>query len=372
MLFTSHVGQNELKARLISNVREGRVPHAQFFLGPRGSGVLPLALGYARYLLCQEPGAGDACGECGSCSMIDKLAHPDLNLVFPIFLSEKAKTCDPFLPEWRDLVIKEPYLDTEAWRERLDGENKQLRMGVDIAAEVSRKLSLKAYQGGWKVMLIWLPELMDGAAANKLLKVLEEPEPMTAFLLVGHDAEHILPTIMSRTQLVKVHSPYQADVARILKHRFPDLKDDEATAIALRSDGDVLEACAMAGKSEEELFVFFRDWLRACYGNKLADQAEFAEGFAKLGRERQKALMRYALHMIRQCTLQWQQVPSLVRAFGEEQEFVVKFSNLLNDRNVESLRTDLETAHRHLERNANPKVLFMDLSHRLNGALHLA
>ena len=182
--FSHIVGHAALKAKLIGNIREGRVPHAQFFLGPRGSGTLPLALGYARYLLCTDKGAADSCGQCPSCQMVAKLAHADLHLAFPIFLSEKAKTCDLFITEWREAVLKEPYLDDEIWRAKLEGENKQLRMGVDIAAEISRKLSLKSYQGGWKVMLVWLPEMMDPNAANKLLKILEEPEPMTAFLLV--------------------------------------------------------------------------------------------------------------------------------------------------------------------------------------------
>lgn len=368
MLFSHVIGHSALKAKLIGNAREGRVAHAQFLLGPRGSGVLPLALAYARYLLCDQPGLADSCGECGPCRMMDKLAHPDLGLIFPIFLSEKAKTCEPYLTEWRELVLREPYLDAELWREQLEGENKQLRMGVDIAAEIFRRLSLKAYQGRWKVMLIWLPEHMDAAAANKLLKVLEEPEPMTVFLLVGHDAERILPTILSRTQLVKVPALEPADIASALRARF-DMPEAEAQAIGLRSDGDLLEAVAMAEKSEEEYFVFFRDWLRACYAGKVNDTVEFSEGFAKLGREEQKNMMRQALYLIRQCLYRWQGVPQLVRAFGQEEEFVQKFGALLNERNAEGIRSSLETAHGHLERNANPKVLFMDLSYRMGTLL---
>ncbi|MFT3884498.1 MAG: hypothetical protein QM724_03435 [Flavobacteriales bacterium] len=371
MQFSRIIGHAALKAKLIGNIREGRVPHAQFFLGPRGSGTLPLALAYARYLLCQEQGAADSCGTCPSCQMVEKLAHPDLNLTFPIFLSEKAKTCEPFLPEWREAVLREPYLDEEVWREALEGENKQLRMGVDIAAEIVRKLSLKAYQGGWKVMLVWLPELMDAATANKLLKVLEEPEPRTAFLLVGHANERILPTILSRTQLVKVPALNPGEVAEALHARHPELSPEDARAIAARSEGDLLEAAAMAAKSEEESFIFFRDWLRACYANKVPDTVEFGEYFSKMGRERQKAFVRYALYLIRQCVLQWQQVPQLVGAFGQELKFVNDFARLLNARNVEGLRAELETAHGHLERNANPKVLFLDLSYRMGGWLRL-
>lgn len=369
MLFARTPGHATLKAKLIGNVREGRVPHARFFLGPRGSGVLPLALGYARYLLCSAPGAGDACGKCPSCAMVDRLTHPDLHLAFPIFLSDKIRTCETFLPAWRETVLGEPFLDASFWRDRLEGENKQLRMGVDIAGEITRKLSLRAHQGGWKVMVIHLPELMDPPAANKLLKVLEEPEPGTVFLLAGHDAEHILPTILSRTQLVKVPALETADVELALRGRYNDLSPEEAYACALRSGGDLLEAVAMAEKSEQELFVLFRDWLRACYGLKIQEAGEFSEHFAKMGRERQKGLMRYGLHLLRLSILQGHQAPQLVRAAGEEQAFIERFSTLLNERNMSGLRHELEKAHAHLERNANPKVLFMDLSYRMHELL---
>lgn len=369
MQFNKIIGHAALKARLIGNIREGRVPHAQFFLGPRGSGVLPMALAYATYLFCQRPGEGDSCGQCPSCVMMAKLAHPDLNLAFPIFLAEKVKTCEPFVADWRAAVLEMPYLDAEMWRASLKGENKQLRMGVDIAAEVARKLGLKAFLGGWKVMLIWLPEMMDALMANKILKVLEEPEPKTVFLLAGHGQDRILPTILSRTQLVKVPAPDPGAVAEALRGRFPELAAEEAMGLAARSEGDLLEAIAMAEGSEDELFIFFRDWLRACYGNKVAEHVAGSDYFAKMGREGQKGLMTYALHLIRQCMLQWQDMPQLVTAIGEELDFVRKFSLLMDLGKLEGIRHELEVAIIHLERNANPKVLFLDLSYRIGALL---
>ena len=198
MQFAQVIGHATLKAKLIGNIREGRIAHAQLFMGPRGGGNLPMALAYARYLLCAGREEEDSCGICPSCLQMAKLEHPDLHLMFPIFLSEKAKVCEPFVAHWRQAVLSGPYLDIDQWREHLESENKQLRMGVDIAQEIQRKLSLRSYMGGFKVMLIWLPELMDSAASNKLLKVLEEPEPNTVFLLVPTDAEQLLSTILSR------------------------------------------------------------------------------------------------------------------------------------------------------------------------------
>ncbi len=371
MQFNKIIGHAELKARLIGNIREGRVAHAQFYLGPRGSGVLPLVLAYATYLFCENPGEGDSCGRCNSCKMMENLAHPDLNLVFPIFLSEKIKTCDSFMPQWRKAVLSEPYLDADVWRDLLTGENKQLRMGVDIAAEVVRKLSLKSFMGGWKVMLVWLPEMMDASMANKILKVLEEPEPKTVFLLAGHANDRVLPTILSRTQLVKVPAPNPIEVTAAIQERFPEIQPADARSIAGRSEGDLLEAFAMAAGQEEALFIFFRDWLRACYSNNVTENVAYADYFAKEGREKQKGLMTYALYLIRQCMLQWQDVPQLIAAFGQEMEFVKKFSALLNVHNADGIRRELELAHGHLERNANPKVLFLDLSYRLGTLLRM-
>ncbi len=373
LLFSKVIGHARLKAKLIGNIREGRVAHAQLFLGSRGCGNLPLALAYAQYLLCEQPDVADACGSCPSCLQVQKLEHPDLHLAFPIFFVEKKpKVCDHYVAKWRTSVLEQPYIDADLWRDALDGENKQLRMGVDIAQEIQGKLNLKSFRGGYKVMLVWLPELMDASAANKLLKSLEEPEPNTVFLLVCNHAEQLLVTIISRTQLVKVEALRPGEVAEVLRERMPELSTEEARTIGLRSEGDLLEAWEIATQGEEELFVFFRDWLRQCYGRQVATVAEFGEQFQKMGRERQKALMRYGLYLIRQCVFQWQHVPELVRTFGQEQEFVLKFSGLLTEHNAEGIRQELETAHVHIERNANPKLLFMDLSYRIMGLLRTA
>lgn len=369
VLFTSVIGHATLKAKLIGNIRDGRVPHAQLFMGPRGSGNLPLALAYAQYLLCEQRAEVDSCGTCASCLQMARLEHPDLHLAFPIFFTDKVKVCEPFLGKWRSCVLEQPYLDTDLWRDHIESENKQLRMGVEIAAEIQRKLSLRSFRGGYKVMVIWLPELMSGDAANKLLKVLEEPEPNTVFLLVSTDADQLLATILSRAQLVKVPALRPKELALSLREAVPELGEEEAFALALRSEGDLLEAFAMAEKQEEELFIFFRDWLRACYRKEVVNVVDFADGFQKLGRERQKSLFRYGLFLIRQCVLQWQQVPELVRVVGQEAEFVQNFSKLLTDRNADRIRQELESAHGHVERNANPKVLFVDLSYRLMGLL---
>ena len=370
MRFSKVIGHAELKAKLIGNIREGRVAHAQLFMGPRGSGNLPLALAYAQYLLCADRELGDSCGTCVPCVQVQKLEHPDLHLAFPIFIEEKKpKTCDRFLPLFRSLVAREPYFDTDRWRDEIGSENKQLIVGIDIAREIQQRLSLRSFRGGYKVMLMWMPQFMNKEAANNLLKILEEPEPRTVFLLVSDDPDQLLATIISRTQLIKVPPIPPISIAGALLEKFPDLSRSEAEMIGLRSEGDLLEAISMAEKGEEELFGFFRDWLRACFNRSVVETGEFTEKFQKLGREKQKSFLRYALQLIRQCVLQWQQVPELVRSEGEENDFVVRFSKLLHQNNAEGIRLALEDAHHHIERNANPKILFMDMSYRIMGLL---
>jgi DNA polymerase-3 subunit delta' len=372
MLFARTIGHADLKARLIDNVREGRVAHAQLFLGPRGSGVLPLALGYARYLLCAAPGPADACGACPACGMVDKLAHPDLHLSFPVVLEkDKVRHSEDWIAQCREALLSEPYLVKDRWMRHQGQDSKQPVIAVGESQSIMRKLSLRAAQGGYRILLMWLPEFMNIQAANKLLKSLEEPEPGAIFLLVGHDAEHLLTTILSRVQLVKVPALALEEVAEGLELRV-GAKHSEAMAIAARSEGDLLEALAIHDKSEEELFVFFRDWLRAVYGNKLVDVQEHMEYFAKMGRDRQKGLMQYGLYLLRQIAMEWQGVTQLLLVTGEEAEFVQRFARLVDEHTIAGMRTELERAILHVDRNANPKVLFLDLSYRMTGLLRAA
>lgn len=357
----------------MESIREHRVPHAQFIVGPRGSGVLPLALAYATYLFCENPGEEDSCGVCQPCTMMAKLAHPDLNVAFPIFFQkDKPRTNDYYLEDWRAAALEDPYMDEVVWRERIKGEAKQLQMGVAIAAEMLRKLSLKSFMGGWKVMLIWLPELMRTDMANKILKALEEPEPRTAFLLVGHDAGNILPTIISRTQLVKVEAIEVDVLAEVLQHRYAELPPEEARSIAARSEGNLLKANAMAQGKGTRYFGFVHKWLRACYTGDVAQYMALADEFSAFHREEQKSLLQYSLYLIRQCTLYWKGLNELLVVEGEEREFAANFSKLLNSGVVRGMHRELEEAYANMARQANQKILFMDLSYRMDALISRA
>ena len=205
MLFKNIYGQEQVKQRLLTEIREGRIAHAQMFNGPAGNGAFALALAYARLVLCQQPTEHDACGQCQSCLMVDRLEHPDLHFVFPIFKrGDKDTLCSEFLKEWREMVLDNPYFDLNDWMSKIDSGNKQLTIYKSESESIVHKMSMKSNQGGYKVMIIWLPERMNDTCANKILKMVEEPYPKTLFLFITEDVEGVLPTIRSRTQIIDV------------------------------------------------------------------------------------------------------------------------------------------------------------------------
>ena len=216
MFFKDVIGQEEAKQRLIAEVKEGRIPHAQLICGPEGTGKLPLAIAYARYICCENRGEQDACGICPTCVKFNKLIHPDLHFVFPVIKKKAGKdtVCDDFIADWRNFVLQNPYFNLNHWLKEMGAENQQAQIFVKESDEIVRKLSLKSSQGGYKIMIIWLPEKMNVECSNKLLKLLEEPPAMTVFLLVSEEPDAILQTIQSRTQRFNIHSHLQSAQSR--------------------------------------------------------------------------------------------------------------------------------------------------------------
>jgi len=364
MYFKDIIGQEEASKHLTQAVSEGRIANTQLFLGAPGSGTLLLALAYSRYLLCTNRNEEDACGSCTSCTMIDKLAHPDLHFSFPIILSTKIRVTDSFVEKWREVVLKEPYLDPQDWYAHLDAENKQGIIAVNESANIMRKLQLRAFIGGYKIMLMWMPETMNPAAANKLLKIFEEPSEKTVIILVGNNVEKLLPTVLSRTQIFRVPKLSTVDVAKGLT-TFADLQEDERMAIALRSGGDLNVALKEAREQNVKVFDRFRDWMRICFKKDVVAAVNFVDETYRSGKEAQKALLRYGLHIGRQCMVLEHQLDELVLAAGPEKKFIAGLAPFLNSEKVDAMQQELNLAHSHLERNANAKILFMDLTFTL-------
>ncbi len=360
MQFREIVGQDQTKARLIETVQSGRISHAQLFLGPEGSGSLALAVAYAQYISCENPGPEDSCGECPSCRKYQKLIHPDLHFSYPFFAKHKEDTAQTFIAEWREAFLENPYLGLETWRNSLDAENKQANINIAECHQILQKLSLKPFEGEYKVLIMWLPEYLD-KEGNTLLKIIEEPPHKTLFLLVAQNQEQILSTILSRTQLVKVPAFSDQVVETYLLDQ--GVAPEKAKQIAFLSDGNLQTAQNLLKDLENDNFQLFTDWMRICFGDKGNAMIDFVETIAKSGRENQKAFLRYGIHFLRECLLILSGASDLVRLPEAEQVVAINFAQkVLSLAKAEAIVAELEKAHYHIERNANPKILFLDVS----------
>ena len=237
MQFREIVGQAAVKQRLINSVKENRVSHAQLFLGPEGSGNLPLAVAYAQYVACEDRQPDDSCGVCPSCRKYQKLAHPDLHFSYPFFAKHKDDNALTFMEQWREAFLANPYLSLDTWRGYLDAENKQANINIAECHQVIKKLSLKPFESAYKILILWLPEYLD-KEGNALLKIIEEPQPNTLFLLVAQNQDQILNTILSRTQLVKIPALEYEEIKDYLINRHQQT-DHAAGEIAYLSNGNL-------------------------------------------------------------------------------------------------------------------------------------
>ncbi|MEH0158291.1 DNA polymerase III subunit delta [Limibacter armeniacum] len=367
MKFSQIPGLEETKKVLIKSVHDGHIAHAQLFLGQEGSANLALALAYATFINCTDKKSDDACGQCDSCRKFDKLVHPDLHFVFPT-ASAKGITkrseaiSDRFLPEWREFLQQHPYSGLYDWTSFFGAENKQAMIPKEESRSIVKALSMKAFEAEYKVMLIWLPELMQAPAANAILKILEEPPSKTLFLLVSNDANGLLTTILSRTQIVKVRNFRDEEIAQYLQEE-RDVDPVRAQQVAYLSNGSMLEALHNYDEVADESEKFFKLWMRACFKLDLTDLIiNLTENFNKLGKEAQKKLFLYALNIFRE-SMMWKFTGEQVsRLGGEQKTFVENFSKVLHDRNLPNLVNLFNEAHYHIERNANPKITFLYLS----------
>ena len=364
MFFRDVIGQDEAKQRLIREAKEGKIAHARLFCGPEGIGKLPLAIAYARYLSCQNPGVDDACGTCPNCMKYNKLAHPDLHFVFPVIkIKSKDTVSDDFLSEWRELLSQTPYFNLNIWLEEMGAENQQAQIYVKESDEIIRKLNLKSSQGGYKIMIIWLPEKMNVECSNKLLKLLEEPPSQTIFLLVSEEPEMLLTTIQSRTQRFNLYGIEEKQIAQKLIQQYGILEQD-AIDIAHLSEGNFLKALETIHLNEENqlFFEMFVSLMRLSYQRKIREMKQWSETMASMGRERQKQFLQYCQRMIRENFIYNFHESSITFLNEEERHFSSRFAPFVNERNVIGIMNELSEAQRHIEQNVNARMVFFDFS----------
>ena len=371
MQFAQITGLDPTKKSLIEAIRKDHVAHAQLFIGPEGSANLAMAIAFATYLNCEDPGENDSCGSCPSCQKNQKYIHPDVHYIFPVSATDKIKgkevVSNNFLHEWRLFLEEGLYGDISDWSATFGGENKTLNISKEETRAIIKKLSFKAFEGGHKIIIIWMPEFMHRAAANGLLKVLEEPSGKTVFLLVTHDTENLLGTILSRTQNVIIPAFEEHEIKSHLVHI--GINEEKSLHIARLVSGNLKLALRLANEVEEDQTELFKEWMRLCYGQHYSKLVNWSDDFHKMSKLSQRGFFRYGLSLLRDTLLTHYGDPHLIKLGEEEKDFVKKFSQVVTPEIIEPLMNLYSEALFHLERNGSARMIFLDLSLKVSDHL---
>ena len=375
MEFSKILGQEYIKNHLVKSTDLGRIPHAQLFVGPEGSGTLPMAIAYSQYVLCKTK---ESVNE--NCSLkFQKLSHPDLHFIYPTVTTEevkaKPKSID-FITDWRQFVLENPYGGLFDWYAKLGVQNKQGEIRVDDAQEILKSLSLKSYEGGYKIMIIWMADKLNIAASNKLLKLLEEPPEKTVFILISENEEDIIQTIRSRCQITHFNGLSEKVIADGLIQN-EQAEPKQALKIAHQAQGNYNKALHLINDEAASPFEqWFVTWVRAAFkakGNAAAiqDLIEWSEQIAGLGRETQKKFLQFCIEMFRQALLMNYETKELVYIEPKVEKFKLEnFAPFVNGTNIADIFKELSDAMYHIERNGNAKIILTDLSIKLTRLIH--
>ena len=364
MLFKDVIGQQAIKEYLVKTAKQNKISHAYLLEGNEGSGVLPLAMAFARYLNCLNPEENDSCQTCSSCTKAGKLIHPDIHFVFPVVKKgSSATTSDTYINQWRSFVLSNHYFSDLQWFTNIADEKKSGMIYVEESYAIIKKLNLKNFEGKYKIMIIWLPERMNDSVSNKLLKILEEPPSKTVFLLVSENAEELLPTIVSRTQRIKVPPIDTETITKTLCEKY-SLSPDNATTAARLSNGNFVKALEYLDSESGnngfmDNFIFL---MRAAFSRKIFDLEKWSGEMSGLSRDILKNFIVYSIGFLRDSFLYNFKNSELVFLSQKENEFISKFSPFITDNNVLQMVKELELAYDHIEQNGNTKIILFDLS----------
>ena len=371
MLFSQIIGHEDIKKKLIQSVKENRIAHAQLFLGPEGTGKLVLAIAYAQYINCTNKGENDSCGVCPSCKKFNNLAHPDLHFVFPSTTNKNVKKdpeSDLFLTEWREYLKScDCYANLSNWYNAFEVENKQGIINVHDAATIIRKLSLKTYEAEYKIAIIWMAEKLNLEASNKLLKLLEEPQDKTLFILISENQEELLMTIRSRTVMMKIPKLSYNEVRDALVKKF-NCNAENAHNAAVLSDGNWILASHYIENQDEEKFNFacFQKWMRYCFKFSAPELIDFiANDIKSLGREKQKEFLSYGLNMFHNALFINNGLLNQVLLTEEEMNFMKNFAPFVSNKNIDLISELFEESINQIERNGNAQMIFLDDSFKI-------
>ncbi len=366
MLFSQIIGHDELKSRLRAGVASGRVSHAQLFTGRGGYGTLAMALAYAQYVNCPNRSSEDSCGECASCRQMEALAHPDLHFALPVNKQGKKSgevvLTNDFLPLWREVVASTGgYVTPDVWYDALNlGKTLKGAISAKEADAIIEKLSLKSYGAGYKIMIVWQPEMMNEQAANKILKILEEPWEQTLFILISERSDRLLQTIISRTQEVVVPRIEESALERYAATN--GVADSEAQRVARFASGDLLELrSVLSGEKSEQRetnFDLFCRLMRLSYNDKHLELVEWAEEVAALTRENQLSLLADSARLLREAYVRHAGLSEISYIWGAEADFCSKFAPFIGNQNIEFILDQIELTTKQINQNGNSTIIF--------------
>jgi len=365
MQFEQVIGQSKTKQVLQSMIASDRMSHALIFLGPEGCGKLALAFAFAQYVLCNDKQENDSCGKCSNCIKAAKWIHPDIHYSYPTVGSKAVST--HLLPEWRKAMEQNPYLNANQWLQSIGAENKQGNITKDECVEIIKKLSLKIFEGSHKILIMWLPEYL-GKEGNRLLKMIEEPPPNTLFILVAENQEMILNTILSRCQIVKINQLPDEAIQEALINR-QNISQEKAAAAAHLAEGNFNEALNLMDNTENDNAILFLEWMRLCYVGNGVSMMKWVDGFSKIGRENQKHFLKYGLHFLREYMLLKLAGADKVRLLPNELKTAQNLTKIIEWDQIEAISKLFNDCAYYVERNANPRILFLDASLQLNQIL---
>ena len=367
MLFKEIIGNNSVKKQLIEAVRNNRISHAQLFSGKSGSAKLALALAYAQFLNCENRTTVDSCGICSSCLKFNNLSHPDLHLVIPVLKTKEVQkpVSDHFIGKWRDFITNNYYGSLNGWIDSFGTENKTGQQGTiykDEANNIHKKLSLKNYEAEYRVVLIWMPERMNLEVSNKLLKLFEEPPKGTIFLLITENTNQLLPTIISRLQTIKIADFTAEDI--VIHFGEQALSLEKAKQLRNLTNADLGKITQILEDKEGELDLFsdFSVWMRLTYKMDVQGISKWVDNLSLKGRKQQNLFLSYAIKMVRECLIYNFASDTLLKTNENEFAFLTKFSPFIHEENSVMITEKLEESIKEINRNANAKILFFELS----------
>ncbi|MGB3077384.1 MAG: DNA polymerase III subunit [Chitinophagales bacterium] len=364
MFFKDVIGQQEIKQKLINSVKESRVSHTQLFLGPEGSGNLALALAFSQFVNCENRQADDSCGKCASCVKSQKMIHPDIHYSYPAFKlktgSENPALSSDFLPLWREAVLENPYRNVSEWLDFINAENKQGNISAAECRAIIHTLNLKTYESPYKILILWRAEylLKEG---NILLKLLEEPPDKTLLLLIAENRDQLLSTILSRTQILGIPRLTDDDILQVLIEKH-ELSREAALKIVRRADGSYNEAIRLLQHVEDNNQDLFNRWMRLLFKPDASELMRWVEEISKIGRESQKSFFRYALEFLHECIMLQKIGEQQSRLYEDEKRLGTWLAQHMKSHDWQSMAELFDKSHYYIERNAHPKILFLNLS----------